>query len=62
MTDYNLIQEMKMHSVIVSIAAQHSDLEISLFLKVARSFVHKVRKELEEENDVATTSKRKKTF
>ena len=34
----------KKHSVIV---ADHGDLEIARFLRVARSFVHKICKELE---------------
>ena len=31
--------------------ADHGDLEIELFFSVVRSFVHKIRKELEKEND-----------
>jgi len=41
MEDNKLTQEMKRHAVIVAIHANHSDLEISRFLKVARSFVNK---------------------
>jgi hypothetical protein len=44
MTDIQLTQEMKRHAVIVALNAKHSDLEISRFLKVARSFVFKVRR------------------
>ena len=52
---------MKRHAEIVSIKAEHSDLEIARFLKVARSFVYKVRKELEEKNgDELVASKSKK--
>ena len=47
MEDNKLTQEMKRHAVIVAIHAKHSDLEISQFLNVAWSFVHKVRRELE---------------
>lgn len=47
MEDYNLTQEMKRHAVTVAICAKHTDLEISNFLNCARSFVHKVRRELE---------------
>ena len=47
MEDNKLTQEMKRHAVIVAIHANHSDLEISEFFKFARSFVHKVRRELE---------------
>lgn len=61
MEDNNLSQEMKKHAVIVAIYANHSDLEISQFLKVARSFVHKVRRELEApDDDVENVAKRKK--
>ncbi|KYQ51498.1 hypothetical protein ALC60_09371 [Trachymyrmex zeteki] len=52
---------MKRHAVIIAIHANHSDLEISQFLKVARSFVHKVRRELEASDDnVKSIAKRKK--
>lgn len=56
-----LTQEMKRHAVIVAIHAEHSDVEIARFLKVARSFVNKVRKELEASGgDVLSVAKRKK--
>ena len=43
--------------------ADHGDLEIARFQRVARSFVNKKRKELEKENDgVMSASKRKKNF
>ena len=45
-----LTHEMKRHAVIVAIHANHSDLEISEFLNLARLFVHKVRRELEVSN------------
>ncbi|XP_036369808.1 zinc finger protein 22-like [Octopus sinensis] len=45
-----LTNEMKRHAVIVALIANHGDLEISRFLKVARSFVHKIRCELEKED------------
>ena len=61
MADTQLTQEMKRHAVIVALKAEHSDLEISRFLKVARSFVYKVRKELEAKNgNVSPVSKCKK--
>ena len=47
MEDNKRTQEMKRHVVIVAIHSKHSDLEISQFLNVARSFVYKVRRELE---------------
>ena len=63
MTHPQLTQEMKRRAVIVAIKAEHSDLETSRFLKVARSFVYKVRKELEtEDGNVSPVSKRKKYF
>lgn len=41
--EYNrLTQEMKRCAVIVAIHADHSDLEITIFLKVARSFCTKL--------------------
>ena len=56
-----LTQEMKRHAVIVALAAKHSDLKISNFLHVARSFVHKVRLELEGcDGNVSPVAKRKK--
>ena len=42
---------MKRLAVIVAFKADHGYLEIAHFLRVARSFVHKIRKELEKEND-----------
>ncbi|KAM3185975.1 hypothetical protein ACTXT7_005275 [Hymenolepis weldensis] len=58
-----ITNDMKKHAVtqIVSIKAKQSNLEIARFLKVATSFVCKVRKELNENNgdELATTSKRK---
>ena len=61
MEDYKVTQEMKRHAVIVAICAKHTDLEISNFLNCARSFVHKVRRELEASaGDVETVAKRKR--
>ncbi|XP_025161066.1 uncharacterized protein LOC112589993 [Harpegnathos saltator] len=61
MQDYKITQEMKRHAVIIAICAKHTDLEISNFLNCARSFVHKVRRELEASaGDVETVAKRKK--
>ncbi|KAM3182411.1 hypothetical protein ACTXT7_012437 [Hymenolepis weldensis] len=62
MPDTNITNEMKRHTVIVSIEAKHSSLRIARFLKVARSFVCNVRKELLDENngdELAATRKRK---
>ena len=42
-----LTNELKRHAVIVALKANHGGLEIARFLKVARSFVHKIREELE---------------
>ena len=56
-----LTNKIKGHAVIVVLKAVHGDLEIAYFLRVARSFVHKIRKELEKENDnVMSVSKHKK--
>ena len=61
MANYQLTHEMKRHAVIVAIHAKHSDVEIARFLEVARSFVHKVRKELEASSgDMSPVAKRKK--
>ena len=61
MTDPMLINEMKRHVVIVALKADHGDLEIACFLRVARSFVHKIHKELGKENEnVMSVSKHKK--
>ncbi|XP_012058553.1 PREDICTED: uncharacterized protein LOC105621701 [Atta cephalotes] len=51
MEDNKLTHEMKRHAVIVAIHANHSDFEISIFLNLAGSFVHKVRRELEVSDD-----------
>ena len=63
MEDNKLTQEMKRHAIIVSIHAKHSDLEISQFFNVTRSFVHKFRRELKASNinveSVAKCRKRK---
>ena len=63
MAETLLTNEMKRHVVIMALKADHGDLEIARFLRVARSFVHKLRKELEKENDnVMSVSKRKKNI
>ena len=41
-----LNQEMKRHTVTIAIHMKHSDLEISQFFNITRSFVHKVHPEL----------------
>ena len=38
---------MKRYAVIVALKAGHGDLKIAHFLRVTRSFVYKIRKELE---------------
>ena len=61
MVDNKLTQELKRHAVIVAIHAKHSDLEILQFLNVARSFLHKVRRGLEEsDGDVESVGKHRK--
>ena len=56
-----LTKEMKRHAVLVALAANHSDSEIASFLKVARSFVFKVRNEVEaSDGDLSLVAKRKK--
>ncbi|KAM3175539.1 hypothetical protein ACTXT7_008302 [Hymenolepis weldensis] len=52
---------MKRRAVIVSIKAKHRNLEIVRFLKVAKSFLYKVRKRLNENNgdELATMRRRK---
>lgn len=46
---------MKRHAVIISFAAIHSDSDILAFLKIARPFVFKIRRELKAASgDVAT--------
>ena len=61
MEDNKLTQEMKRHAVIVAIHAKHSDLEISQVLNVARSFVYKVRGELDvSDSNVESVGKRRK--
>lgn len=52
---------MKRNAVIVALSAKHSDIEISTFLNVSRSFVHKVRLQLYEyDGNVSPVAKRKK--
>ena len=61
MIDPKLTNEMKRHIVIVILRADYEDLEITCFLRVARSFVHKICKDIEKENDdVMSLSKYKK--
>ncbi|KAM3183922.1 hypothetical protein ACTXT7_009377 [Hymenolepis weldensis] len=55
MTDAIITNEMKRHAVIVPIKANHRNLEIARFLKVATSFICKVRKELNENNEARVT-------
>ena len=47
MRDPMLTNEMKRHAVIVELKADLGGLEIACFLRVARSFVHKICKKLE---------------
>ena len=61
MEENKLTQEMKRHAVIVAIHAKHSDLEISQFFNVTRSFVHKVRRKLEaSDGNVESVANRRK--
>ena len=50
---------MKRHDVIVALKADQRDLEIAHFLRGAKSFVHKIRKENDNEMSI---SKRKKNI
>ena len=43
MTAPMLTNEMKRHAVIVALKADHGDLEIARFLKIARSFIYNPR-------------------
>ncbi|KAM3185069.1 hypothetical protein ACTXT7_007106 [Hymenolepis weldensis] len=56
MTDTSIINEMKRHTV--SIKAKHNN--VTRFVKVARSFVYKDRKELDDKNGDELTASRKK--
>ena len=59
MEDNKLTREVKRHAVIIAINAKHSDLEISQFFNVTRSFVHKVHRELEaSDSNVESVAKR----
>ena len=60
MTDPLLTNEMKRHVVIVSLKVDHGDLEIARYLRVARLFDHKIRKELKKENDIVISVSKKK--
>ena len=58
--DNNITNEMKRHTVRVSIKVEYSDLKVARFLKVTRSFIYQMRKELKENNeDKLAMSKRK---
>ncbi|VUZ47479.1 unnamed protein product [Hymenolepis diminuta] len=62
MVDTTITNEMRKEAVIVSIKAKYSNLGIARSVKVATSYVCKVRKELLNENngdELAATSKRK---
>ena len=59
MIDPTLTNEMKRHAVIVILKVDRGDLEIAYFLRVERSFVHKIHKKLEKENDNVNILKRK---
>ncbi|KAM3186987.1 hypothetical protein ACTXT7_003222 [Hymenolepis weldensis] len=60
-SDTTIANEMKIYSIIMPIKAEHDNLEITGFLKVATSFTCKVGKELNENNgnELAATRKRK---
>ena len=59
MINPTLTNEMKSHAVIVALKGDRRDLEIARFLRVERSFIHKINKELEKENDNVSILKRK---
>lgn len=53
---------MKRHTVLVALAADHSDLDIATFLTLSRSFIFKLRKQLSDsDGDVASVAKRKRS-
>ena len=52
--------EMKRHPEVVELKADHGDLEIARILRVVRSFVDKIRKKLERENDNAMSVSKNK--
>ena len=61
MSDTVLTNKMKRYTVTLKLKADHLDFEIARFLRVARSIVHKIRKEVENKMDnVMSVSKRKK--
>ncbi|KAM3177360.1 hypothetical protein ACTXT7_004680 [Hymenolepis weldensis] len=64
MADNTITSEMKRHAAIVSIKAKYRNLEVARFLKVSRSFVYKVRKDLMNENneDELTATRKKKEY
>ena len=62
MTDSMLTNEMKRHAVIMALKVDHGDLEIAYFLRITRLFIHKIRKELEKENDNVMSVSKQKTF
>lgn len=63
MTGNELTHETKRHPVIVALKVVHSNLEISRFLKIAKSFACKVCKELEtEDGNILRVSKCKKAL
>lgn len=57
-----LTQEAKRHATIIAIHASHSDLEITIFLNVVRSFVHEVRIELEDSAENPSSLSKTKLF
>ncbi|KAM3178891.1 hypothetical protein ACTXT7_001638 [Hymenolepis weldensis] len=59
--DLTKTNEMRRHAVIVSRKAKHSNLAITRFLKVATSFVCKVKKELLNENNGVTSTRTSKS-
>lgn len=61
MDAYRLMQEVKCHAVLVSLAAYHSNFEFATFLNVAKSFIYKVLTELIcSGRDMAPVAKRRK--
>ena len=52
---------MKRHAVIIALKAEHSDTEITHFLKIAQPFVIKVQKKLEAADGDPTSVAKPKT-
>ena len=61
MADNQITKQMKRHVVIVALRADHGNLKYGGFLNVTRSFVFKIRNQLQNNTENASqTAKRKK--